>query len=83
MRDILMAMRDVLKLSKRSIFRINLFLTNVKADLTSRGNKQLADIKVILRKVNLFSSTLEYERPYQGWICFLRAQYLIVISCKN
>ena len=56
MRDILMAMRDVLKLSKRNIFRINLFLTNVKADLTSRGKKQLADLKVILRKVNLFSS---------------------------
>lgn len=80
MRDILMAMRDVLKLSKRNIFRINLFLTNVKADLTSRGKKQLADLKVILRKVNLFSSlvvffsiTLEYERPYQAWICFLKA----------
>ena len=55
-----MAMRDVLKLSKGNIFRINLFLTNVKADLTSRGNKQLADIKVILRKVNLFSSLVVF-----------------------
>lgn len=60
MRDILMAMRDVLKLSKRNIFRINLFLTNVKADLTSRVKKQLADLKVILRKVNLFSSLVVF-----------------------
>ena len=49
-----MAMRDVLKLSKGNIFGINLFLTNVKAGLISRGNKQLVHIKVILRKANLF-----------------------------
>ena len=54
MRDMLVAMRDVLKLSKGNIFGINLFLTNVKTGLISRGNKQLVDIKVILRKANLF-----------------------------
>ena len=33
MRDMLVAMRDVLKLSNGNIFGINLFLTNVKAGL--------------------------------------------------
>ena len=60
MRDMLVAMRDVLKLSKGNIFGINLFLTNVKAGLISRGNKQLVDIKVILRKANLFLTLADF-----------------------
>ena len=60
MRDMLGAMRDMLKISNGNIFGINLFLAKVKADLICRGNNQLVDIRFILRKANLFLSLVDF-----------------------
>ena len=60
MRDMLVAMRDMLKISNGNIFGINLFLAKVKAGLICRGNNQLVDIRVILRKANLFLNLVDF-----------------------
>ena len=48
------------KILKGYIFRTNLFFKNVKVGSKSRGNKQLADSKVIFKKGNLFSSSVDF-----------------------
>ena len=60
MRDMLVAMRDMLKISNGNIFGINLFLAKVKAGLICSGNNQLVDIRVISRKANLFLCLVDF-----------------------
>ena len=60
MRDMLVAMRDMPKISNGNIFGINIFLATVKAGLICRGNNQLVDIRVILRKANLFLNLVDF-----------------------
>ena len=42
------------------VLRTNLLFKNVTVGSKSRGNKQLADIKVIFRKGNLFLSSVDF-----------------------
>ena len=48
------------KILKGYIFRTNLFLKNVTVGSKSRDSKQLADIKVIFKKQNLFLSLVDF-----------------------
>ena len=48
------------KILKGYIFRTNLFLKNVTVGSKSRDNKQLADIKVIFKRRNLFLSLVDF-----------------------
>ena len=49
-----------LKILKGYIFRTNHFFKNLKVYSKSRGKNQSADIKVFLKKENLFSSSVEF-----------------------
>ena len=61
-----MAMRHITgnerhaKILKGYVFRTNLFFKNVNVRSKSRDNKQLADIKVIFKKGNLFLSLVDF-----------------------
>ena len=48
------------KILKGYIFRTNLFFKNVTVGSKSRDSKQLADIKVIFKKRNLFLSLVDF-----------------------
>lgn len=48
------------KILKGYIFRTNLFFKNLTVGWKSRDNKQLADIKVIFKKRNLFLSLVDF-----------------------